>query len=170
MTGLKERLPTIFTAVLMTLCFVVALYLVFKLVGFSTTSFESTWIAVPTLAISVSLTVANWQRDGSLRDVAIQYAGSHANWRVLSFFLVVFLIWGLAQSIGEWSVGSNTVDHGACSRFGFGGGYPCGTEDLNAPAKAALSDLIDKFASAFFIVVSLSLIHPKVRLLIGGEA
>jgi hypothetical protein len=170
MTGLKKRVPTILSAASMTLCFVAALYLLFKLIGFSRPSFESTWIVVPALAISAFLTVANWQREGSLREVAIQYSRSQPNWRVLSFFLVVFLIWGLAQSIGEWSLGSDTVDHGTCSRFGFGGGYPCGIEDLNAPAKAALGDLIDKFASAFFIIVSLSLPHPKVRLLIGGES
>jgi hypothetical protein len=166
---LEARIPSLAVAVAIAVLAIATIYLVFKLIGFAVWPFETWWVIAPTTSFFVFLLVANWDANGSFREVAISHANNRSNLRIVAIFLAAFLVWGLARTIGDWAVGTNYIDHGACSHFGFDDGLPCGTEDLNAPSQAAVGDLVDKFASAFFILSPFALLHSKARSLIGVQ-
>jgi hypothetical protein len=143
-------------------------YAAFLMVGFDVFPFRTVWIALPVLSMMIFLFVANNHNVKQLKPMATAYAANRANWKIATIFAGVFVTWALARSIGDWLIGGNYIDHGACSRWDFSD-TSCGSEDLNGPRRVGLAELIDKFASATFVMLPFALLNSKIQNWLGQE-
>jgi hypothetical protein len=120
--------------------------------------------------MSVFLFFVNDTEFSTLSTTIKSYLKNPSNVKVIAIFTALFLAWALSRSAADWVISPNYVGD-PCDLFDslYDNNSSCGLEDLNNSKRIALADLIDKFASALFIVAPFNLMHRRINSWITGQ-
>ena len=147
---------------------VFAIYAIFSALGFTVTSFLSLWVLAPLVSIFIFAFVANKGEFNTIGNAYKAYLRNRSNVKILALFVLIFVFWALLISAADWAVPTNysgsdcTFSDSLYDSINPDSSF-CTMEDLNNSKRNVLTDLIDKFASAIFIVAPFALIYNRTR-------
>jgi hypothetical protein len=157
-------------AIFWSILFLVVIYVVLKLIGFSVASMTSFWVTFPLASLSIFVFVLNEKLDESLRQIgtaistqsgnfkdhaaviALPFSGFlkiSSNQKAMAIFLSIFLLWAICGSLVDWLIPPDEFTTGICGRFA----VDCVTEDLNLDRRMAIYSLVEKVAAAIFVML-----------------
>ena len=147
---------------------VFAIYAAFSALDFAVTSFLSLWALAPLISIFIFAFVANKGEFNTIGSTYKAYLKNRSNIKILALFTLIFVFWALLLSAADWAVPANYSGSDCTFSDGLYNSLDpdspsCTVEDLNNSKRNVLTDLIDKFASAIFIVAPFALIYNRTR-------
>lgn len=171
-TILKQPYTDCLVAALVSSVFLIILYLVLRFADFDVTKFSQPWIAFPFVGMAItSFTFLDREKLQGF-EITKRFILSLRFYKIAAVFLTVFLIWSLGHAVIDWAIEPDMIDHGTCPELSFGiyeghgRSVPCGTEDMNWERRWAAQSLIDRTATALFILSPVLLASKRFRKLI----